>query len=118
MQPAHPVLVSFRVGAVLLALAACDAIPSRVTERLAPLARSSLGVYVIHVPIVYGWFSFEGLAQRIGPRLPFHETALVALAVLLLSLAAERALRRAGAGASATARAWQARSALREEALG
>lgn len=118
MPPAHPVLVAFRAGAVLLALAACGAVPARVAAKLAPLARSSLGVYVIHVPLVYGWFNMEGLAQRVGPRLPFHQTALVALAVLVFSFAAERALRRAQAGAAAVARAWRARSALREEAVG
>lgn len=118
MPPAHPVLVSFRTGAVLLALAACEVIPARVAARLSPLARSSLGVYVIHVPLVYGWYSLEGLAQRVGPRLPFHQTALVALAVLAFSFAAERALKRAGAGATAAARAWRARFALRADALG
>jgi hypothetical protein len=86
MSPSHPVLVSFRAGAALLVLAACEAVPRSAATRLREMTRSSLAIYVIHLPIVYGWFRFEGLAQRWGPHLAFPETALVA--VLILSFAA------------------------------
>jgi hypothetical protein len=102
MPPAHPLLVSFRVGAVLLLLAFLEVLPSRAAAVLARLAKYSLNVYVIHVPVVYGWFTLQGLSQRIGPRLAFHEAALMALAVLAAAIAAAAAMRRV-AGA---ARGW------------
>lgn len=104
MPPAHPVLVMFRVGVVLLLLAAFAAVPARVGALLAPVARSSLGVYAIHVPVVYGWLTLEGLAQRVGPRLAFLEAALVAAVILVCVLAAERVMRLAAARAAAAAR--------------
>jgi acyltransferase len=104
MPPAHPVLVLFRAGVVLLILAVLEIVPARVATVLAPVGRSSLGVYVIHVPVVYGWFTLEGLAQRVGPQLPFHEAALVAFAILGCALAAERGMRLTGAGAAAVGR--------------
>ncbi|HTP29433.1 MAG TPA: heparan-alpha-glucosaminide N-acetyltransferase domain-containing protein [Anaeromyxobacteraceae bacterium] len=90
MSPAHPVLVWFRAGAVLLILTALEAVPACAAAAIAPLARSSLTVYVFHVPIVYGWFTFEGFAQRVGPRLPFHAAALVALTILACAIALDR----------------------------
>jgi acyltransferase len=104
MSPAHPVLVMFRVGVVLLLLAAFAAVPARVGAHLAPVAKSSLGVYAIHVPIVYGWSTLEGLAQRVGPRLPFVQAAFIAVVILVCVLVAERAMRAAGARAMAVAR--------------
>jgi acyltransferase len=100
MPPAHPILVSFRVGAVLVLLAALEAVPARVAAALAPVARSSLSVYVIHIPVVYGWFTLGGLAQRVGPRLPLGGAALAALAVLVCALAAVRLMRLASVGAA------------------
>jgi acyltransferase len=104
MSPAHPVLVMFRVGVVLLLLSAFAAVPSRAGAFFAPVARSSLGVYAIHVPVVYGWSTLEGLAQRVGPRLAFIQAALAAVVLLLCVLAAERVMRLAAARAVAAAR--------------
>lgn len=98
MSPAHPILVLFRVGVVLLLLAVLESVPARVATVLAPLARSSLYVYVIHVPVLYGWFTLEGLAQKIGPRLPLSEVALIAVAILVSVLAVERVIWLVGRG--------------------
>jgi uncharacterized membrane protein len=92
LPPAHPVLVAFRLGAVLLLLAALARVPGPLAARLAPLGRASLWVYAIHLPVVYGWSTYAGLAGRIGPRLDLAEAAGVALLVLLASFALARAL--------------------------
>lgn len=78
----HPVLFAFRVGLVLVAFAALSAVPARVAALAAPLGRASLGVYVLHLPLVYGWSTLEGLAQRIGPSLAPGPAVLAAAAVL------------------------------------
>ncbi|MGB8930789.1 MAG: heparan-alpha-glucosaminide N-acetyltransferase domain-containing protein [Anaeromyxobacteraceae bacterium] len=88
-----PILVVYRVGVFLLLIAGLSRVPASVASRLAPLGRASLGVYAIHVPIVYGWSSHPGLAARVGPRLGLAEALLVAVAVLLFSLVAERVLK-------------------------
>ncbi len=97
-----PRLIAFRIGAVLLILAALSLVPAAIAARLAPLGRASLGVYAIHVALVYGWSTFHGLATRVGPTQPFW-TALVIAGVVLgksfaLHLAAAGAWRSAGAG--------------------
>lgn len=92
MPPGHPVLFVFRSGAVLLVLAALAAVPAAAAARVAPLGRISLTVFAIHIPVVYGWSTHEGLSARIGPVLP-PETALgMAAAVLAGSLVASFAL--------------------------
>jgi peptidoglycan/LPS O-acetylase OafA/YrhL len=91
------------VGAVLVLFAALAAVPAGLAARLAPLGRASLGVYAIHVPVVYGWSRHEGLATRVGPALGAGEALLVALAVLAgslaLHLAVAAALRAVAGGA-------------------
>jgi uncharacterized membrane protein len=99
MPPAYSSLVMFRVGAVVVLLAALETCSAHVARTLAPLGRSSLGLYAIHLPVVYGWSTMEGLSQRVGARLSFPQASLVAVAVLLAALGAERAMRLAGAGA-------------------
>jgi acyltransferase len=107
LPPAHPSLVLFRVGLILMLLALLETSSARVARVLAPLGRSSLPVYAIHLPIVYGWSTLEGLAQRVGPRLTFSGAALTAVVVLVGALGAGHAMRLAGAGAAAVARwAW------------
>lgn len=86
--PGEPALIAFRVGAILLLLAALSGLPARVAAALAPLGRLSLAVYALHVPVVYGWSTVPGLAWRIGPRLGAAGALGVALLVLLASLAA------------------------------
>lgn len=94
----HPVLFTFRVGLVLVAFAALSAVPARLAKLTAPLGRASLGVYVLHVPVVYGWSTHEGLAQRIGPSLAPGPAVLASAAVLAASFVLAHALA-AGLGA-------------------
>jgi uncharacterized membrane protein len=87
MPLGHPVLFLWRTGVVLLILAALTLVPAGLAARAAPLARASLAVYVIHVPIVYGWSNQLGLTERVGPRLSLSVSLLVAALVLAASLA-------------------------------
>lgn len=92
MPPGHPVLFAFRAGAVLLLFAALAAVPARLAALAAPLGRASLGVYVVHLAMVYGWSTFEGLAQRIGPALSPGAGLATAAAVLVASLTLRHAV--------------------------
>ena len=58
MPMGHPLLFAFRCGVVLLVLAALSKVPAAAAARVAPIGRASLGVYAIHVPIVYGWSTY------------------------------------------------------------
>jgi acyltransferase len=90
--PGDPVLIAFRTGVVLAVLGALSLVPSRLAARAAPLGRSSLGVYAIHLPIVYGWSTIPGLSFRVGRTLgPGAGIALAAL-VLAASFALYRGL--------------------------
>ncbi|MBK9518728.1 MAG: acyltransferase family protein [Anaeromyxobacter sp.] len=105
--PGEPALIAFRVGAILLLLAALAHLPARVAAALAPVGRLSLAVYALHVPVVYGWSTVPGLAWRIGPRLGAAGALGVALLVLLASVAAAWLLAlawRTGARLAAAAR--------------
>jgi acyltransferase len=113
MPPWHPVLIGFRVGAILLVLALLSFVPERAAKRLAPLGRASLAVYAIHVPIVYGWSTYPGLATRIGPALSFGAAVAVAVGVLAASWVLARAW---SATRAAAGWAW-ARCAVAAEAL-
>lgn len=88
--PVVRVLFFFRTGSVLTILAGLELVPSAPSARAAPLRRSSLGVY--HLPIVYRWSSSPGLWWRVGPLLGAGAALGVALAVLLASYLAARAL--------------------------
>jgi uncharacterized membrane protein len=112
MPPAEPALVLYRVGAILALLAALGACPVRIAAALAPLGRASLGIYALHVAIVYGWCRVEGLASRIGPSLGLGEAASVALLVLVCSALIHRALRVASAVAAAGIRRARMRATL------
>jgi peptidoglycan/LPS O-acetylase OafA/YrhL len=90
--PGEPALIAFRIGVVLIVLALLSLVPAELARRAAPLGRASLGVYAIHVPIVYGWSTVQGLAGRIGPNLGFAAAAAVAAAVLAASFALFRGL--------------------------
>jgi acyltransferase len=104
-----PGLVALRIGVVLLLFAALFAVPARVAAALAPLGRASLGVYAIHVAMVYGWSTHEGLAQRVGPVLQLREALAVAIAVLAASLLAHHAISAALRGGAGAARLLRAR---------
>jgi uncharacterized membrane protein len=106
MPPGHPILFAFRAGAVLLLFAALSAVPARAAAWAAPLGRASLGVYAIHVAVVYGWSTHEGLSVRIGPTLEVGPALAIAALVLAASVAATVAVRVAvSAGAAALAAA-------------
>jgi uncharacterized membrane protein len=109
MPPAHPVLFLYRAGAVLLLLAALSAVPRAAAARLAPLGRASLGVYALHVPLVYGWSTHDGLATRLGPTLSLASALGAAALVLAASAAATAAVRPLRAAAGAALRALGAR---------
>jgi uncharacterized membrane protein len=91
MPAAHPVLVVYRSGAFLLLLGLLFLVPAAAAARAAPLGRASLGVYAVHVPLVYGWSTHPGLAATIGQTLGVGQGLLVATGVLALALAARRA---------------------------
>ncbi len=90
--PGDPVLVAYRIGVVLAVLALLSLVPAAVAARAAPLGKSSLGVYAIHLPIVYGWYlvpfwfpwyPFRGLASSVGKTL--GPAAGLAVAALVLA---------------------------------
>jgi hypothetical protein len=91
MPSAHPALIAYRIGAVLLALAALSAVPAAAAAWLAPLGRASLGVYAVHVAVVYGWSTHQGLASRIGPALEAGPALAISALVLAASVAATAA---------------------------
>lgn len=112
MPPAHPVLVAFRIGAVLAIVAALTAIPVHLARAAAPLGRASLGVYAIHLPIVYGWSTYQGLASTVGPTLGIGVALGAAALVFAASLALLVAFRRVrGLAGAAWARRGDARDA-------
>jgi uncharacterized membrane protein len=97
-SPGDPLLIAFRMGVIALSLGLLELVPARVARVAAPLGRSSLGVYAIHLPIVYGWSAFAGLSWRFGPTSAFPERGLSgpgALAVAAVVLAASFGLWRA-----------------------
>lgn len=87
-----PVLILLRVGVVLAVLAALELVPASLARLAAPLGKSSLGVYAIHLPIVYGWSHLAGLSWRVGPRLGTASAIAVTALVLAVSFVAYRAL--------------------------
>lgn len=91
-SPTSAWLVAWRVGQGLLVLGAVNLAPQVLSRLLAPLGRSSLWVYVLHLPVVYGWAGTAGLAGRVGPTLGL----LPALGVGLVLLAVCYAIARVG----------------------
>jgi acyltransferase len=91
-EAGDPLLIAFRVGVVLLLLGALELVPASLAARAAPLGKSSLGVYAIHLPIVYGWSAIGGLAWRVGPTLGVGAALATAVAVLVASFVLFRGL--------------------------
>ncbi len=87
-----PRLFALRMGASFLLLASLRMVPSAMARLARPIARASLAAYLIHLPIVYGWSTHQGLQQRIGPQLPFGAALEVALAVVVAPLVASPAV--------------------------
>lgn len=111
--PAQPALIAFRIGLILLLLAALSRVPAGVGRAVAPLGRHSLAIYALHVPVVYGWSTIPGLAWRVGPRLDAWRALGVALLVLAAAVAAAWLLglaRRSLARAGAASLAWLQRT--------
>jgi acyltransferase len=116
VSPGDPHLFLLRAGVVLLFLAALSLVPASLAARVRPLGRASLAVYVIHLPIVYGWSTYAGLFQRVGPRLPFGAALAAGVLVLVASLLVRHVALRAREPARAAAGALvagSARAALR-----
>lgn len=81
-SPTSAWLVAFRVGEGLLVLGAINLLPQLLTRPLAPLGRASLWLYVLHLPVVYGWAGTAGLAGRVGPTLGLPAALLVGVTLL------------------------------------
>lgn len=110
LPPGHPVLFVHRTGIVLVLLSALSAVPPRAAAAVAPLGRASLGIYALHLAVVYGWSTQQGLFQRIGPTLSPGSALLVAAALLAGSFALHRAIAAAlHAARRLAARGWERR---------
>jgi uncharacterized membrane protein len=88
-----PTLFGYRLGQVVVIAGVGMALPMVIAQRLALLGRSSLVVYVFHLPIVYGWSTFPGLNARIGHALTLWQVAGLALVLLMLGLAFAEGIR-------------------------
>ena len=89
-SPTSAWLVAFRVGQGLLVLGAINLAPLRLCRLLAPPGRTSLWVYVLHLPVVYGLAGTPGLAGRVGPTLALGPALLVGLTLLAVCFAVAR----------------------------
>ena len=94
--------------------------PPRAAARVAPIGRASLGVYAIHVPIVYGWSTLHRARRPRRVRTSASGAALlVAAAVLAASFALHVAFQQAWrSAAAARALARRSGSPLPRERLG
>ncbi len=102
-SPTSAWLVTYRVGQGLLVLGALNLLPVLLTKPLAPVGRQSLWLYVLHLPVVYGWAGTEGLAVRVGPVLGLAQALGIGLALLALCYLATRLVQ----SLAGQARPWQ-----------
>ncbi|HZJ55991.1 MAG TPA: acyltransferase family protein [Myxococcaceae bacterium] len=77
----------YRMGQALLALGFFSALPVSRIPGLVSLGRRSLGVYVGHLVLLYGWAGDEGLVTRWTHQLSFPEAFALAAAVLAAATA-------------------------------
>ena len=77
----------YRMGQALLALGFLSALPLFRIPGLVSLGRSSLGVYVAHLVLLFGWAGDEGLVTRWAHQLSFPEALALAAAVLAAAMA-------------------------------
>ncbi len=105
-SPTSAWLVAYRVGQGLLVLSVLNLLPVVLTRWLAPMGRQSLWLYVLHLPVVYGWGGTEGLAGRMGPVLGLAAALGVGVALLLACYLATRLWQ----GMLGQVRPWQAGS--------
>jgi uncharacterized membrane protein len=82
-----PTLVVWRLGLLGVVAGLAMLLPARLDGHLGPVGRASLWVYVVHLPIAYGWSTFAGLASRWGHSLEVLPAIATALSVLGVSLA-------------------------------
>jgi hypothetical protein len=73
------------------------------------MGRSSLWLYVLHLPVVYGWAGTPGLAGRVGPTLELGPALGVGLGLLAVSFAIARLARLVRGGRTAEPTPWRAR---------
>ncbi|HZA50898.1 MAG TPA: acyltransferase [Myxococcaceae bacterium] len=90
---ASPTMFAHRLGQILAILAGVALVPAVVSKRLATVGRSSLVVYVAHLPIVYGWSTSPGLVAHFGRTLQPWEVLSVAACLLAFGLALAAAIR-------------------------
>ncbi len=105
LPPHSPVQIFHRLGQVLILCALLTAVPAAIARRLQPVGRSTLVLYVFHIPILYGWSTFPGLGKQWGRVLDLWEVALVACALLVAGMLLAYGLRRGRAFARELLRA-------------
>ncbi|WP_375771890.1 acyltransferase [Archangium gephyra] len=109
-SPTSAWLVAFRVGQGFLVLGAINLLPQVLSGLLAPLGRASLWVYVLHLPLVYGWAGTAGLAGRVGPTLGLLPALGVGLGLLAVTFAVARLWQLVrGGGRPSDSTTWRAR---------
>lgn len=86
VPPTDAGLFVYRLVPPLLLVGGALLLPSSLAVRLAPIGRASLWVYVIHLPIAYGWALWPGLATRVGKTMGIGEGLALAAAVVLVSV--------------------------------
>ncbi len=79
-------LVAWRLGLLLVVAGVAMLLPSRMDPWMGPVGRASLWVYIVHIPIAYGWSSFPGLAYRMGRSQELLPALGLAVGVLVVSL--------------------------------
>ncbi|WP_163785753.1 acyltransferase family protein [Myxococcus vastator] len=112
--PASAWLVAYRVGQGMMVLGAVNILPRKVSGLLAPLGRLSLWVYVLHLPIVYGWSSYAGLSSRVGQTLTLPEGLGIGVSLLV----ACALVARLGTWLRDQARPWRTGSTTLEASVG
>ena len=77
----------YRMGQALLALGLLSTVPLWRVPGLVSLGRRSLGVYVAHLVVLYGWAGDAGLVTRWARQLSMAEALGVAAVVLAAAVA-------------------------------
>jgi hypothetical protein len=88
--PASPWPAFYRMGQALLALGLLAAVPVWRVPGLVTLGRNSLGIYVAHLVLLYGWAGDPGLAASWAHRLSVPWAIGLASLVLAAAVAMAR----------------------------
>jgi peptidoglycan/LPS O-acetylase OafA/YrhL len=94
-HPDSPWPAFYRMGQVMLVLGTLSAAAVGRVAALGRLGRNSLGIYVTHLVLLYGWAGTEGLAAYAFRRLPLGVALALAAGVLLVSYSLARRVPRA-----------------------